>query len=349
MDASRLLGSVVLAAIAMASPLSAGAQPNPSKAAELFDRGKADMLAGRYQKGCPAIASSYQLEPLPPVLFTLAACNAKWGRVATATVQYRTYLAMVERMADALRIKHQRRVAFANERLEQLRPRVPTLSFRLPQGAPSDTEVRRGGELLPPASLSVAIPVDPGEHLVEVSVPGREPSRQKLTIQEGERRVVLLTIPAPAPPPVIQPPAPTASTSLPPPPPAPILSPADAKPTSSVLSSWGYGVGAAGLAALTLGLVMGSVALSHGQTAEEHCPELHCDAEGMAAVDSGQDYALVANIAVGVGVGGVVAGGVLLLLGHNDLPSSSNGRPGNPRPTLSVSADAVAAGLTVHW
>ncbi len=347
MGASRLVASVWLAVLVTVCPAVLAAAEPPS-AAGLFERGKADMLAGHYQTGCPAIASSYELEPLPSVLFTLAECHAKWGRVATASVQFRTYLSMVERMADVLRAKHQRRVAFASERLEKLRARVPTVSFRLPEGAPSDTEVRRDGQTVPPASLGVAIALNPGEHQLEVSVPGRTPAHQTLVLREGKRRVVVLVVPAaPSVVPVIEPPQPPAAPATNPPHPVPPANPPDPPDVGEhgLARGWGYGVGAVGLASLTVGLVVGVVAISQGETAAEHCPDLQCDAEGMAAVDSGQTYAAVANVAVAVGAVGVVAGGVLLLLAREDAPASAR----SWRPAVEISARSVAAGVKVRW
>jgi hypothetical protein len=54
----------------------------------LFNRGFADMDAGRYETGCKAIAASQRLDPRAGTLFTLAVCEAQWGKIATAASHY---------------------------------------------------------------------------------------------------------------------------------------------------------------------------------------------------------------------------------------------------------------------
>ena len=71
---------------------------DPSSAAPLFDRGLEDMLAGRYETGCPSLAESHRLEPRPGTLFTVAECFAKWGKVATAFRYYEQYLSVFAQM-----------------------------------------------------------------------------------------------------------------------------------------------------------------------------------------------------------------------------------------------------------
>ena len=51
-------------ATAQAKP-AAPPDETPAAATQLFDRGLKDMLEGRYDSGCPLLAKSYALEPLP--------------------------------------------------------------------------------------------------------------------------------------------------------------------------------------------------------------------------------------------------------------------------------------------
>ena len=55
----------------------------------LFDRGVEQLEAGHFNRACPAIEKSYQLDPRPGTLFTLAECEAKRGRLATAVQRAR--------------------------------------------------------------------------------------------------------------------------------------------------------------------------------------------------------------------------------------------------------------------
>jgi hypothetical protein len=71
---AALLSAALLCAAGRASAQDAAA------AGALFDKGVADMQAGHYSSGCPAIEESQELDPHPGTLFTLAECQAKWGR-----------------------------------------------------------------------------------------------------------------------------------------------------------------------------------------------------------------------------------------------------------------------------
>src|SRR3954465_13628820 len=85
-----LLVPALLSPLALASPAFAD---DPAAAEALFNRGKADMDAGRYEAGCKAIAESQRLDPRPGGLFTLAVCETQGGRIASAMTHYGDYLA----------------------------------------------------------------------------------------------------------------------------------------------------------------------------------------------------------------------------------------------------------------
>jgi hypothetical protein len=82
MNASTYLSAVcLLSSLLLAAPAAAG---DKETAKGLFDRGIDQMEAGHYDKACPDIAESYRLDPQPGTLFTLAECEVKRGRLATA-------------------------------------------------------------------------------------------------------------------------------------------------------------------------------------------------------------------------------------------------------------------------
>ncbi|HHH27793.1 MAG TPA: hypothetical protein ENK57_05530, partial [Polyangiaceae bacterium] len=95
----------------------------------LFDQGLKDMLAGKYDTACPALAESFRLDPAPGALFTLAECEMGRGRLATAQTHYRDFLDRVERMTEEGKERQQQRVDVANEKLGELEGRVPTLTI----------------------------------------------------------------------------------------------------------------------------------------------------------------------------------------------------------------------------
>src|ERR1700733_1971568 len=80
-------------------PSAASAQQDLAAAEALFNRGLADMTAGKYDTGCPAIGESYRLDPRPGTLFTVAECESKWGHYATASARYDDYLSLYSRLS----------------------------------------------------------------------------------------------------------------------------------------------------------------------------------------------------------------------------------------------------------
>lgn len=320
----------VLVALGLLSLSAPAAGQNVAAAEALFNQGLADMNAGRYETGCKAIAESQRLDPQPGTLFTLAACEAQRGRVATAVAYFNDYLSLYDRMTPAEKARQSKRADFAKQERDRLSPRVPKLALSLPPGAPPGTEVKRDGYKLGEASLGIALPVDPGEHVVSVQVPGGPVREQRITIAEGETKEISLEVnPAPAPTPEV----PVSPTTSPTPSPRtaattpPALAPTqnntptpppDAPPTSSGRRTAVYVAGGVGVAGLVLSGITGALVLGKKGVVDDHCgkaiqaPDAKaCDQTGLDAANSGNSMALVSTIAFGVGLAGLGTAAVL--------------------------------------
>lgn len=341
------LGSLSLAAPAAAQDAAA--------AEELFNRGLADMGAGRYEAGCTALAESEQLDPQPGTLFTLAMCESRWGRVATAVTQLGNYLAWVERMSPAQKARQGHRPKVARDERERLAPRVPRLSLALPAGAPPGTVVLRDGSPLGPASLGVALPVDPGEHRMSTRAPGGPAWEQRVTIAEGETKALMLEIKlAPAPDAAARPPASDAPAQ----PPARATSPAGtqsqapAAQTAPAAATAGKGfrtaayvTGGLGVAGLVVGGVMGALVLGKRSVVSEHCGSAirasnpkSCDATGLDAAQTGNTMALVSTVSFGVGLTALGAAAVL------GLTAPGRAAPASPSGTMWIRGTVLQVG-----
>jgi len=299
-------------------------------AAALFERGLVAMEAGRYDEGCPALEESYRIEPLPGVLFTSAECHSKWGKTATAAARYQDYLNAYERMPASQRVKQRGRDDVARKQIAALQPKVPKLSVSLPPEAPPQTVVKRGGVVLGTPSLGVAIPVDPGEHIFTTEVPGGKPHEQRVSVEPGETKSVVLEIErggADA-----EPGAPAAAG-------APSASPARESGGSSQ-RTLGYVIGGIGVAGVIAGSVTGALVFSKKSTVDDNCQGTLCNAEGKDAADSAKTLGLVSNIAFGVGAAGVVTGVVLILT----APKAET--VGRWRPVLAGGARSAYVGVS---
>lgn len=279
--------SSLAAVVLRVSPAAAGNDDSNA----LFDAGVLQMEAGRYAEACPSIQHSYELDPRPGVLFTLAECQSKWGRIAAAVTRYEEYLTAYATLTPAKKKLQTSRPAAARAQLATLIPEVPKLTLTLGTGAPRGTVVERDGHLVPEGSLGASIPVDPGDHLVRISVPGGRLSEIHVKLAKGESRSVELDFPK----------APT----------EPVTPGHDASRGMSGRRLGAFLSGGFGLAGLVLGGAMGAVALAKKGVVDEHCnvggiPEA-CDRQGKAAADELGSFALASTV-------GLAAGGALVVL-----------------------------------
>ena len=191
---SRYLGiSSLISLLGLASPALA---QDVATAEALFNRGLADMEAGRYATGCPAIAESQRLDPRGGTLFTLSQCEVRWGRIATAVTRLGDYLELYERLTPDQKVLQGERRKVAKEQRDKLAPDVPELTLSLPPGAPAGTVVKRDGAVVGEATLGLGLPVDPGEHVVSTQAPGGALWEQQFTIAKGEKMPLVLEVKA---------------------------------------------------------------------------------------------------------------------------------------------------------
>src|SRR4051812_3860428 len=86
----------------------------------LFEKGVAEMQAGRFETACPAIEESQRIDVRPGTLFTLAECYAQWGKVATASARYQEYVDLVSQLTVEQQQRHRARVEIARAQLAKL-------------------------------------------------------------------------------------------------------------------------------------------------------------------------------------------------------------------------------------
>lgn len=149
-----------------------------------------------YQKGDYARAVDYferaeQLIHAPTHLLFIARARKEMGRLVAAREAY-LKLERETLAPDAPDAFVQAKAAAAEE-LDALEPRIPSVSVVV-QGGGDDVTVLRNGQKIPAALVGVPQPVDPGEHEFVAEGPGLISSTQTLTIGEGAKETVLLTM-----------------------------------------------------------------------------------------------------------------------------------------------------------
>jgi hypothetical protein len=296
-------GSCVVAFAVLALASSAWAQA--PDAAALFDSGLRKMEAHDYASGCPALRESYRLDPRAGTLFTLAECEAKWGKGAAALRHYRAFLDTVAQMSPSELPRQEARARIAETQAAALDRDVPQVTLAFSDPAPPGTKITIDGE---PAEPGVMVRVDVGAHAIVVASPGKGQNTQSVTLAVGDRRRVDLDVPGAPPKPRAAPPA------AEPPPPSP------PRPSGPSVAPWI--AGGIGVAGIVVGSITGGVVLAKKSVANEHCQGTACDAEGQRAVDTGRTLGWVSTIAFGVGIIGVGTAIVLLATGSSSASPS---------------------------
>ncbi|MGO8999715.1 MAG: hypothetical protein ACLQVI_40840 [Polyangiaceae bacterium] len=300
------LASLVSAASAVAIAFAGTANAQGPDANGLFDYGLAEMLAGRYATGCPALDGSFRLDPRPGTLFTLADCDLKWGKTASALARFGEFVALYERMPADQKAKQRERATVAASERATLEKSVPLLAVRLPNDAPAGSRVWRDDVEVTGPELAAAVPVDPGEHVIRVELPDGRTKEQRVSLANGEQRMLVAEIPqekveaAPLRPPIAVP-APT-----PPPVPAQVPPPL---PAAASHAGWTYAAAGLGAASLIVAGVTGGVALGQKSIASPVC-----DASGECTTAQGANAGNLAHTMADVETGALVVGGVALVV-----------------------------------
>jgi hypothetical protein len=335
---ARFLSPALALAVLAALPARTALAQDTATAGALFDKGVADMQAGHFELGCPAIEESQRLDPRPGTLFTLAECDAKWGKVASAVARYQDYVGLVSRLPSDQQERHRTRVVASNAQITQLKPSVPTLALVLPPNAPPGTYVTRNGVTLQGAALGLALPVDPGEYVLVSHAPSGAEHQQTVSIALHDARRVTLELDATGSVPAA---APTAS--------APHTSAGDAPPShvqpTAHSNTAAYLIGGVGLAGVAVGSVTGLMVLGKKSTVTGNCSGAECNSKGLSAADSAKTLATVSNIGFAVGIAGLATSAVLLLTAPKAEPASARARGSRWEPLLASSSSGAWLGV----
>jgi hypothetical protein len=319
---ARRLG-VPLLAISLLSgalPTTAFAQTKVSSgdaalAETLFRDAKALMQQEKYKDACPKLEESQRLDPGGGTQLTLALCYEGAGRPASA------WAAFNEALSLAKRDNRPERVKIAQEKIDSLDPKVPYLTIVVPpEVASASPEVKRDGTVIRPTVWGTAMPLDPGEHVVEVTAAGKKKWSRKVTVTTDNLKITLKVgkledeggdaseeDPKDAPPP----------------------------PPTETKGSWKKPAGitliVAGVVGVGVGGYFGFQALSKRKDADDICPARECpDAHAVSLVDESKSAATLSTVGVGVGLGLGLLGAVFLATAPSK-PSPSAARA-NPSP-----------------
>lgn len=208
---------VCVATLVASTPrlLQAQTETRTAVAEALYRQARELMAAGKLDEACPKFAESQRLDPATGTLLNLAACHEKQGKLASAWIEYS------DAMVGARRDGRDDRVEYARSRVAELEPKLSRMIIVLASDAdvPGLT-LELDGASIGHAVLGAATPVDPGEHQVRASAPGKKP--QVFSVQIGavadQQSLTVGRLEDAPPEPVVAAPAvaPPAATSAPP-------------------------------------------------------------------------------------------------------------------------------------
>ena len=281
---------ITLAALA-ARPAFAQPAGHDAIALALFADGRELAARGDYARACDKFDAANELTHWLGVELNLADCYEHVGRTASAW-------SLFQKAADHAARDHDARVAYARARAGALATKlshvvlvhapdsVPTMTI----GAHANVVVRVDRVELPGAGLGVALPIDPGDHVIEIAAPGHVTRTLRFAVTAHTDVEVAV--------PELEPiaPAPAVHATVP------------ARTRSHRhLALW---IGGAGVALAGTSLALGIDAkLGYDAAVRDHCDaHLQCDDPGMSAIRGARLRGDVATIAGGVGLAAIAAG-----------------------------------------
>ncbi|HWU90317.1 MAG TPA: hypothetical protein VN253_23795 [Kofleriaceae bacterium] len=267
-------------------------------AAALFADGQKAISAGDIEAACAKFEASLAKVTQLGTQLALASCYEKLGKTASAYGEFRA-------AAGAARKAHDmQRQVFAEQHATALEGRLSKLVVKLEPGYRIDgLEVKRDGMALMPAELGSAVPVDPGEHVIEGSAPGWTPYSYKVTVppEPGTVEVIVPALgkapvrveePKAEPKVMVQQPAPEQRTRR---------------------RYLAYGLGGGGIAVVGASLIIGAVASSRWGDVRSHCRDNICDQSGVDLANSARTMGNVSTATFVVGAAALATGVYLFL------------------------------------
>jgi hypothetical protein len=321
----------VLAVVAAQRPASADVSPADQAAAQVLFREALQLLSASTQLdvACAKLAESQRLDPAPGTLLNLGECEERRGRLASAYGAFLAAKVQAEREGD-----RKGRIIEAERRAKLLEPLLPMLAIAVaPASMAPGLSVKRDGHEVGKELWGTGIPVDPGEHRVEASAPGREAWSAAVQV-EGRPGTIAVNVPPLALAPV----------------------PADASSTGGVEprgAGWsaqrtaGVFVGGVGAAGIVVGSVFGAITLRKTSDSSRYCEPgtpTRCSPEGIGLRNEAKATAKVSDAAFALGAAALI-GGVILFVA---APSGEPRKASALRLEVGPAVGATRAGMVLH-
>ena len=281
-----------LLSLALLTSLSGGAWADDRADADrLFAEGRALIEASKPDVACLKFRESFAKDRhAVGTLLNLGLCNERQGKISTAVVMYRE---AAERAVDA---KLDASRDAAQERIAILTPLLPELTITLAGPALDGQKLVVDDEVVAPGTL----PLDPGEHVLLLTAPGRLSFRTTVRAELGKKGAIEL----------------------------PGLRTASARRLIGKITV-GVGGGLVAIAAIAIAIAKHDYAQPFDSG---HCMRvaLTCDPGGQHDVDAARSLGTVGSVVGVVGLA-AIAGGAVLWLTAPHAEGTAMARAGSTR------------------
>lgn len=295
--------ALVLACLPLTVAPAASAGPGPDKPAkpakdpviELFNSANKLFVEKKYDAALLLFRNAYEQSQSPNAHLMIGKCLLAQNRLPEAYEELSATLREAGKRAETEPKYADTRDAAATE-LAPLETKIGKIVVTLVD-APAETRVRVGGVELAKDKLGTPMAVMPGS--IEIVAEGLSQGTVTRTeeIKGGETKTVVLASESQAKVPPTNNPIPEATTG-------------------GGMRKVGFGVlglGVVGMGLFAFGGIQGNTKFA---TLEKECGSTRCtDPKYADVIDSGKTLDLVANIGLGVGIAGIVAGTVLVIVG----------------------------------
>ncbi len=276
------------------SALAAPSAKDRADARALVQKAKAAAKAKKWGEAIDAYKKAEALDPSPQTELDLARAEASGAKLVDAQ---KAFAALADQPATTPAAKKMKDAATSG--LADVKKRMPHLKVNAtPAGALVTVDDQ--------ATAGSSLELDPGDHKVSIEAEGYDSATRQVSLKEGEREEIAVTLTRSA---VAakEPPKEEASSSSGP---------------SRVPAIVAFGVGAVGLG---VGATFGALAFSATSDAKKLCTGNSCLPAAQAKIDESKRDGNISTVAFVIGGAGVATGVVLLLVSGgktSDAPKS---------------------------
>lgn len=321
---SRRIASWLLACAALAGPGSALAdgpsKADLAKARTAFQEGVALAAANNCTAALVKYKEVAQVKMTAQVAFNIAECEERLGKLMQSLGNYRVAVAQAGDDKRAARVMQE-----AGSRVDALVARIPKLTLTREKGLETAT-IQLDGSEIGESQLGVAMPLDPGAHVVVAKLQGKEYFHQSVKLAEKETKTFHVKFELPK---VRVEVAPTDQPTEPPPPP----------PKSRVP---GIAITAAGGVALIVGLVMLAPRGAAISELDKVCKDGRCPPDAESTASRGKLFTGLTEVLVPVGVVGVAVG-IALIATSGPQKAKSDAGDGEKKASFLRSIEVLPA------